>query len=90
MNRAAKLRPALPPLTPDIPAPAPSGVITRDEAIKEIATLKAFLAGERRRHGKMEAALMKYLDGIELQLANFRSAYFTNLIMYPSQPEGKR
>jgi hypothetical protein len=37
----------------------------------------------------MEAAMVKHLDGIELQLANFRAAYFKNLTLYPSQPEGK-
>jgi hypothetical protein len=77
-RRSKRLTPDLAPLTPAIPAPAPSAQPTGIEGLKaNIGRLKAIIAAERRRHTRLENALSKYQAVLETQITAMREAALT-------------
>lgn len=77
LRRSTKLRPAVPPLTPDQRL-AP-GQLSYAEALREVINLKRLLATERRRNARIEQVLCAHLEENETRNALLREAIFTNL-----------
>jgi hypothetical protein len=75
--RSTKLRPAVPPLTPD-PRPA-IGEMTREELIAQNLDLKRLLSAERRRNARIEQILVKHLEETEARNGALREVVFSNL-----------
>jgi hypothetical protein len=85
-RRGTKLRPALPPLTPEPTERKPVGTLTLQEAHAEILNLKRLLTAERRRNAAIETVLLKHLAETELRADGARAAFFEAqaLAMCPS------
>jgi hypothetical protein len=90
-RRGTKLRPALPPLTPEPPERKPVGTLTLEEAHAEVINLKRLLTAERRRNAAIENVLLKHLAETELKADAARTAFFEAqaLAMRPSEREIK-
>jgi hypothetical protein len=68
---------ALPPLQPDFAAanPKPNDFASPSEK----QWMLKMLAGERRRHGSVEAVLTRHIQTLEQQVADLRQLYFASI-----------
>jgi hypothetical protein len=79
-RRVKRLRPAIAPLTPELPAPKP--ITTK------LAILHRTLEVERRRHAKEVNALVRYNELLEHQIAAQREAF--QLLGQPLLPRERK
>ena len=71
-RRSTKLRPAVPPLTPDPKTVEP---LTYAELQNQNNYLRFIMAGERRRHGVVERNFVHTLDELQNQIDDLRLLY---------------
>jgi hypothetical protein len=88
-RRTKRLRPAVPPLTPTIPATTITLYAdrSREQLINLILSLKNTLEAERQRRGRVEAMLCKHIDAVEAHLSEAQNLYIGAIAPKPQRSE---
>ena len=86
-RRSKPLRPAQPPLTPEIPERKPVGTLTLPEAHAEIFNLKRILAAERRTSGRILRGMGEHLQLLQDTLDDVRQLYIQQIAPKPEPAE---
>jgi hypothetical protein len=87
MNRNKPLRPAVPPLTPELPLRPAVGVLTLPEAHAEVLNLRRILAAERRTNQRIQRGMGEHLERIQSTLDSVRQMYMSSIALKPGPSE---